>query len=438
MDATAFAASFRENFPDLVRLPVLVALSGGSDSVALLCLLVECRGELNCSPHAVHIQHHLRGAEGEADEAFCRDLCLRQGVPFEVQDLDPRPPAGTSPEAWWRRERYRLLEDARVARGCAAVATAHTADDQAETVLLKLLRGSGPGGVAGVRRRRGHVVRPLLDARREALRAWLIAYGQAWREDTSNAGTDRPRTWIRNDVLPVLGRGAPRAVEHLAAFAANLAADEAVLADVARSAARPAPCVPVPLAPVRALPSALRHRWLLGLAAELPLEEAPSRVQLALFDTLLDVGDPRAVDLGRRWVVRRRRDLLHLSPPPLAWFAPVCAAVPSQLDLPGGFLARLGVNTGARLRASLAPRVENASPQWRPALAGERLAGRPVRRLLAAAGVPPEWREAWPVLEADGTIAWIPAVGVASGWGGGADGAVIAELEEPWECRKRS
>jgi tRNA(Ile)-lysidine synthase len=438
MNTTAFAASFRENFPDLVRFPVLVALSGGSDSVALLCLLVECRGELGCSPYAVHVQHHLRGAEGGADEAFCRDLCLRRGVPFEVRDLDPRPPAGTSPEAWWRRERYRLLEDARVARGCAAVATAHTADDQAETVLLKLLRGSGPGGVAGIRRRRGHVVRPLLDARRAALRAWLIAHDQTWREDASNSGTDRPRTWIRNEVLPVLDRGVPRAVEHLVAFASNLAADEAVLAGIARSAAQPAPGVPVRLAPVRALPPALRRRWLLGLAAELPLEEAPSRVQLALFDALLDRSEPRAVDLGRRWVVRRRRDLLHLSPPPLAGFVPVCAAVPSQLDLPGGFRACLGTGAGARLRASLAPGVANASLQWRPARAGERLAGRAVRRLLAAAGIPPEWREAWPVLEADGTIAWIPAVGVAPGWEGGADGAVIAELEEPWECCRRS
>lgn len=438
MNATAFAASFRENFPDLVRLPVLVALSGGSDSVALLRLLVDCRDELGCGPLAVHVQHHLRGAEGDADEAFCRDLCHRLDVPLEVRDLEPSPPSGLSPEDWWRRERYRLLEDARVARQCEAVATAHTADDQAETVLLKLLRGSGPGGVAGIRRRRGRVIRPLLGARREALRAWLGSLGQGWREDTSNAGIDRPRTWIRNEVLPVLGRGSPRAVEHLAAFASSLGADEAVLTEMARGAARPEPRVPVPLAPLRALPRALRHRWLLGLADGLPLEEAPSRAQLALFDRMLDLGDPRAVDLGRRWVVRRRGESLHLSPPPLVRFSETPARMPSEVELPGGFRARLGLDTGARLRAGLSPAVARALLRWRPARAGERFGDRPVRRVLAAAGVPPEWRAAWPVLDADGTIAWIPAVGVAPGWGGGADGAVIAELEEPWECRRKS
>src|SRR5208337_3531897 len=155
-----------QRFPDLIGAPIVVALSGGGDSVALLLLLREASERLHCPVHAAHVHHHLRGEDADADAAYCGELCGRVGVPLVVEHLAPERPPGSSPEAWWRRQRYRALEGVRRRCGAAVVATAHTRDDQAETVLLKLLRGAGPRGVAGIRPRVGNVIRPLLEVPR--------------------------------------------------------------------------------------------------------------------------------------------------------------------------------------------------------------------------------------------------------------------------------
>ncbi len=223
MALNGFAAAFRRHFPDLVGRPVLVALSGGADSVALLCILHEVVGELGCEVAAAHVHHHVRGAAADADARHCEALCARLGVRLAVEHIEPAAPNGVSREAWWRRERYRALEAARERFSCAAVATAHTRDDQAETVLMKLLRGSGPRGVAGVRRRRGAVIRPLLDVPRAELRDYLNERGVAWREDASNADLELPRGRIRHELLPALSAAFPGAPVHLAAFADALA-----------------------------------------------------------------------------------------------------------------------------------------------------------------------------------------------------------------------
>ncbi|NWF99529.1 MAG: tRNA lysidine(34) synthetase TilS [Thermoanaerobaculaceae bacterium] len=437
MLVTRFAAAFRRYFPDLLGRRVVVGISGGSDSVALLRLLVTTRQELGVEPLAAHVHHHLRGEEAEGDRSFCEQLATSLAVPFALRHLDPRPPRGVSPEGWWRQERYRLLEEVRQECGGVAVATAHTRDDQAETVLLKVLRGAGPRGVAGVRRRVGAVVRPLLDFRREELRQWLATLAQGWREDVSNTQDRRPRVLVRQEVLPALCRHWPAAVEHLAALAEMLAEDEEVLAALlAQHGTFPTLRGGVPLEGVRSLPPALQRRWLLAVAARLPLGEPPSRRQLDQFLQLLAGGQPAAVDLGRRWVIRRRGEVLELSPPPLAPFAPVAVVPPSQVTLPGGFQARLGVSRPERAgwRVFLSRRCEGSSLAWRSRAPGERL---PTTRTslsaaLARAGVPAAWRRGWPVLAADGTMIWAPGVGVAPGWEGG-PGGVVAELEEPWQ-----
>jgi tRNA(Ile)-lysidine synthase len=443
MIVPAFALAFRAGFPDLLGRPLVVALSGGADSVALLLLLHRNHEALRCGIRAVHVHHHARGAEADGDAEHCAALCRTLGVPFVLAHLAEPPPSGQSAEAWWRSGRYACLEAARRQLEAAAVATGHTLDDQAETVLLKLLRGSGPRGVAAVRARHGAVIRPLLSFRRKELRDWLATEGVGWREDTSNADRGRPRAWVRHELLPLLLARSPRATEHLAAFAAALAEDEAALGGWLRREARwPEVADPVPAAAVAELPPALRRRWLLELAARLPLGEPPSRRQLEQFDGLLDQGRPTAVDLGRRWVLRRRGAQLVLSPPPCRPFDPVTAAVPSELTLPGGFVARLGFGSAAAgHRALLAPRLRDVPLAWRSVRPGERAAGRDARPLsvrLAAAGIPAEWRRAWPVLEAGGTIAWLPGVGVQPGWDAPPAAAVVAELEEPWVRRARS
>jgi tRNA(Ile)-lysidine synthase len=437
MTPDGFSAAFRRHFPDLLGQPVLVALSGGADSVALLCLLHGSREELGCRVSAAHVHHHVRGAAADGDAAFCTELCRQLGIPLVVEHLEPVRPRGSSPEAWWRQERYRVLEGARRAARCAALATAHTQDDQAETVLLKLLRGAGPRGVAGVRRRHGAVVRPLLDFGREELRDWLSAQGVRWREDASNADPKQPRAWIRSRVLPLLAGAYPRGVAHLTEFAAALAEDDAFIGGLLRErGVWPAVGRAVPVEPVAALPPPLLRRWVLELAARLPLAEPPSRTQLAAVLSMLGGGPPAAVDLGRRWVLRRRGETLVLSPPPIRPFAPRPAVAPSRVELPGGFVATLGAagSSRAQHRAVLHPRVAALALAWRPTAQGERFgtSSKPVARALARAGIPAQWRRAWPALEAGGTIVWLPAVGVAQGWEGGDAGGVVAGLEEPW------
>jgi len=191
---------------------------------------------------------------------------------------------------------------------------------------------------------------------------------------------------------------------------------------------------PVEVAPVAALPGPLRRRWVLELARRLPLGEPPSRLQIAQVTAMLETGTPGAVDLGGRWVLRRRRDSLLLSPPPVPPFAPLPASVPSRTGLPGGFEGSVGCadRSGAAHAARLHPRVTSCPLAWRSPRPGETFAGTRLARLLAAAGVPREWRRAWPLLEAGGTMTWVPGVGVAAGWlADGADG-VLVELEEPW------
>ena len=438
MIVDAFRRGFMAHLGDLAGKPILVALSGGSDSVALLALLHEAFATLGCRLFAAHVHHHLRGLDADADAAFCTELCRTLGVPLTVVHLDPSPPRGTSPEAWWRAERYRLLDAARESAGCAATATAHTLDDQAETVLLKLLRGAGPRGAAAIRRRRLTVVRPVLDLRRAELRDWLQSRGVTWREDATNLAGDRPRAWLRRHVVPLLETAYPRVLEQLGAFAQALAEDEAFMAaELAGAGSWPAVGRPVPRGPVAALPPSLRRRWVLALADRLPLAEPPSRVQLAAVDRMLEGGQPAAVDLGRRWVLRRRGDRLHLSPPPCLPFTPVTAAIPSTVTLPGGYVASLGAEAlrGARYAARLGERVRRVALVWRPARSGERspgAGGRLLARVLAAAGVPAECRRAWPVLEADGTIVWVPGAGVQTGWNADDGPGVGVELEVPW------
>jgi tRNA(Ile)-lysidine synthase len=437
----SFARAFAGHFPDLVGQRIAVALSGGPDSVALVRLLVAANGRLGCGVVAVHVNHRLRGSQSDEDAAFCRELCRRWEIECRVLEIDqPRPARGCSPEAWWRERRYRLLEEGRVGLGAAALATAHTADDQAETVLLKLLRGAGPRGVAGIRRRQGAVIRPLLGFRRDALRRFLGEAGVAWREDATNAATDRPRGWTRHVLLPLLRQGDPRVVEHLAGFAEILAGDDEFFAALLdRDDLRLGLGRPVRVAAVRALAPALLRRWVMGVGASLPLAEPPSRRQVAAAETVIGDGPATAVDLGRHWVMRRRAGLLHLSPPPCPPFSSVPAELPSEIALPGGFVARLGIlGDVACHRAELASRVTGNRVSWRSVRPGEAVRGRSVARGLARAGVPPEWRRGWPVLETDGTIIWVPAVGIADGWEGDGSSHVVAELEEPWKRPLRS
>jgi tRNA(Ile)-lysidine synthase len=196
-----------------------VAVSGGADSVALLLILRELRKKLGITLLVAHFDHQLRGPESDADEAFVRELATRHGLQFATGREDV---AARARENRWnledaaRRLRYGFF-DGLVTTGRAEwIAVGHTADDQAETVLARLARGTGPTGLAGIYPVVGHVVRPLLETRREELREDLRALGQEWREDASNRDLTRLRARVRHSVLPHIERELqPGVVKHL-------------------------------------------------------------------------------------------------------------------------------------------------------------------------------------------------------------------------------
>jgi tRNA(Ile)-lysidine synthetase-like protein len=194
---------------------ILVALSGGPDSTALLIALAEL-GDVELA--AVHVNHHLRGAESDADEAFVRALCQRLGVPLSVADgtLDPARVRAAGVEAAAREVRLARLRELREATGADFIATAHQKNDQAETVLMRLVAGGGVAALRGIHPLRADgIVRPILGMTRGEIERFLAERGVVPRHDSSN---DDPR-FLRNRVRRVLRALDPELVERLAALA---------------------------------------------------------------------------------------------------------------------------------------------------------------------------------------------------------------------------
>jgi tRNA(Ile)-lysidine synthase len=213
---------------------VVAAVSGGSDSVGLAWLLAELAAR-DRGPAVVgllHVNHQLRGAESDADEASCRALADRLALPIAVASIDVGArarDARVSIEVAAREARYEFFDAAMPSLGATLVATGHTMDDQAETVLLRLLRGAGTRGLSGIRARRNNVIRPLIHCRRADVRKLLLSRGETWREDGSNEDVAILRNRIRHELLPVLTGIAPGGVRALARLALLAQDDEAAL-----------------------------------------------------------------------------------------------------------------------------------------------------------------------------------------------------------------
>lgn len=193
---------------------MLIALSGGADSVALLIHLQEC-GEAEA---AAHCNFHLRGTESDRDESFVRHLCEERGIPLFVRHFDTLAEAsrtGESIEMAARRLRYEWFRDLCAEHGYAAVAVAHHQDDNAETILLNLLRGTGLRGLCGMQPERDGVVRPLLGWTRERILRFLEEHHQPYVTDSTNADTRYRRNFIRHRLLPMLEEINPQVVATL-------------------------------------------------------------------------------------------------------------------------------------------------------------------------------------------------------------------------------
>jgi tRNA(Ile)-lysidine synthase len=214
---------------------VVVAVSGGADSMALLHALRAAKqgGRGAGRLFAVHVNHKLRCAESDADATWLRQQCEQLGVPLIVHEGDTAALAATEGdgiEAAARALRYELLAEAAHKLGARYVATAHTRDDQVETVLFRLLRGSGLRGLAGIPRRRPlspaiTLVRPLLDCTRDDVVAFLESIGQSWRNDSSNRATAFARNRIRHELLPLAREAVNGDVDAAIARAAEQAGD---------------------------------------------------------------------------------------------------------------------------------------------------------------------------------------------------------------------
>lgn len=217
--------------PDGAR--VLCAVSGGADSTALLHVLCSMPQITVC---CAHLNHCLRGDESERDERFVRDLCKQLGVPCFVERADVAAYAaaeGLGIEEAARKLRYDFLVRTAQESGCSRIATAHTADDNAETMLMNLLRGSGLRGLGGIPPRRGMIVRPLLNVTRTEIEEYLALYGLKYVEDSSNEGDAYTRNRIRHQVMPPLRAINPNAVAGFGAAAELLREDEEFLSGLA-------------------------------------------------------------------------------------------------------------------------------------------------------------------------------------------------------------
>jgi len=197
---------------------VLVAVSGGADSVALARGLCQLRAPGEGRLVLAHFNHRLRGAESDADEQFVEELARELGVKFITESapppplpLSPSPPLASPSEASLRDLRYEFLRHAANESGARYVATAHTADDQVETILLNIVRGTGLAGLAGIPRVRAFtqaatIVRPLLDVTRAEVLDYLQWLGAAFREDATNSSLHYTRNRVRHELLPLLER----------------------------------------------------------------------------------------------------------------------------------------------------------------------------------------------------------------------------------------
>ncbi|MBI4638822.1 MAG: tRNA lysidine(34) synthetase TilS [Candidatus Rokubacteria bacterium] len=402
---------------------VLVAVSGGADSVALLHLLVTLRPAWRLTLHVLHVDHRLR-ADSARDAEFVRSLGLRLGVPVDVTAVEV--PAGGSLEAAARAARHAALEACAERIGAGRIALGHTADDQAETVLMRVLSGAGLRGLAGIPAVRGRIIRPLLETRHAALVAELTRAGLAWLEDPSNRDPKFLRNRIRHDLLPFLAAEYnPDIVGALTRAAAAAresvdALDRVATGALERLASHGPEGITLPLDGLRRLPAPVAAETLRQAVARLgsrgPLRAWAHRILLRT----LASPPPRRPFILAGVTVEVSTGQVRLATRSLPALEPRVVAVPGLTPLP-----EIGLVLGATLvdaAAYATPRDPrraafdaDLTPEplvVRARRRGDRFSpfGAPPRRLktfLINAKVPRWERRRLPVVEAGGAIVWL-------------------------------
>ena len=385
---------------------VLVAFSGGADSAALVAALAELRDRrLVGAVTALHVDHRLRPG-GAAEAAACAGVCARLGVPFESVAVEVR--AGNV-QAEARRARYAALADSAARAGATRIATGHTRSDQAETVLLRLLRGAGAKGLGAIPPRRGAVVRPLIDRSRGEVLAYLAERGLPHVEDPTNATPRYLRNRLRAEVVPRLEALAPHAERALARAADLLRSDERALDRRAR------PLLDGATASLRALldePPAVRRRAVRRLwrrAAGSARGLGAGHVEAVL--RLLRRRGPGRVALPRGLEARVAGGRLEVRRPPVPAAAPPLSEIarPGLYRLPGHGMLEVRAPPEGAIAWPLRVRGRRAGDRFRPE------GGRGSKKLkawLIDRKVPREERDALVVVaDAAGWVLLLPSLG---------------------------
>ncbi len=408
----------KEALSGLAGQEVLAAVSGGMDSMCLLHLLHSWGRERGIRVTAAHFNHQLRGAESHRDEAFVRGWCEERGIPVICGRGDVKTLAaerGLSVEEAAREARYAFLREAAEEK---IILTAHHADDNAETMLLNLLRGTGLRGLTGIPAQRQGIVRPFLEIPRTELAAYAAEQQLLWVEDSTNAQEDAARNVLRHRVLPVLRELNPRAVENMTRTAILLAEDEAALTRGAQELL--GRCYPmgqgigISVADCLRSERAVRSRCVLELLARVGGHRKDlSAVHVEAVCGLLQGPPGREVRLpygviarqdGRNLVVFRSeqpRSAVTLPSDGTVFFGDwqVCVSAVN-----GAW--KLSVPAGAELTVTPWSRDDGMT------LPGSR-GQRSLKRLCADAGISPAQRDRLPVLRVGGQCALVPGIGMA-------------------------
>ena len=278
---------------------IICAVSGGADSMALLFAMYLLRKKLDITLCAAHFNHNLRGAESDGDEQFVREFCNRYDI--ELFTGSAVVTAGEKGlEAAARDARYAFFQTL-----SGKIATAHTADDNAETVLLHLVRGTGLKGLGGITPVRGNVIRPMLSITRQEVLAFLEEYHISYREDSSNHSDQFLRNRLRHHVMPLLNRENPRLAENVSAMAMQLRQEEHYLSRQVELTDR--------VSVLREMDPALRNRALESFLRQQGVKE-PQREQIQLLKCLVFSNNPsaRGAFPGRVTIGREYDRLLRL------------------------------------------------------------------------------------------------------------------------------
>ena len=260
---------------------VVCAVSGGADSVALLFALYLLKEKLDISLEAAHFNHHLRGEESDRDEAFVAELCDRYEIHLHLGGGDIQP-GKKGLEAAARDARYGFLRNLP-----GKIATAHTADDNAETVLMHLIRGTGLKGLGGITPVHGNVIRPMLRITRQDVEAFLEEWCLSHIEDSSNETDAFLRNRVRHHVMPLLAAENPKIAENLSQMALRLRLDEEFLSQQTNSTALP------PVESLKTMPQALRSRHLEAFLQRSGVRE-PEDAHIAMAEALVFSDKPSA------------------------------------------------------------------------------------------------------------------------------------------------